>query len=211
MRGFLPSIAKYGALGVLVGAVLAGAVLIVFGDMLAFQRGKDELFSAAAVASSAAAVSRTKDCTVYKEIATIHGDSMAGILVGGGRVTVLENYYACHAAARGDIVDYDYGGAEDLVKRVMGVPGDMLALTKSGSGWHILVNGAPLTNAQGETYLVSDAADRMLSLYVGDAGSIIPDDAYLVLGNNPQGSIDSTWFGLVGIGDLKGKVDFAGR
>ena len=139
------------------------------------------------------------------------GTSMEGILSDGERVTVLKNYYACHAVARGDIVDYDYGGPEDLVKSVMGVPGDMLAFQKSGSRWHILVNGAPLANAQGETYFVSDAAHRMLALYVGDEGGVIPAGAYLVLGNNPTGSIDSTWFGLASAGDFKGKVEMAGR
>jgi|GEM_PF-3025381 signal peptidase I len=203
-------------LGAAVGAALALVTLVVFRNSFALQNGRDELFSAAAASAASAAATalpsaspQTANCTVREETVTVRGTSMEGILSDGERVTVLQNYYACHAVARGDIVDYDYGGPEDLVKSVMGVPGDTLAFQKSGSRWHILINGAPLVNAQGETYLVSDAADRMLALYVGDQGGIILADAYLVLGNNPAGSIDSTWFGLASAGDFKGKVDVA--
>ncbi len=209
MRGFFKSATKCSALGIAVGAAFALVALVVFRNSFVLQNGRDALFSAAAAsaASAAAMIPQTADCAVREETMTVRGTSMEGILSDGEHITVLENYYACHAVARGDIVDYDYGGAEDLVKSVMGVPGDMLAFQKSGSRWHILVNGAPLANAQGETYLVSDAARRMLALYVGDQGGVIPADAYLVLGNNPAGSIDSTWFGLASAGDFKGKVD----
>jgi type IV secretory pathway protease TraF len=47
---------------------------------------------------------------------------------------------------------------------------------------------------------------RVLSLYEKDYKGIIPEDAYLILGNLPQGSLDSSHFGLVGKKDILGKV-----
>ena len=145
------------------------------------------------------------NCAVTTGQAVISGDSMDGILSDGQKVTVLENYYACHDVARGDIVVYNYPG-QPIVKKVMGMSGDMLGLQASGAGWNILINGQPLKNAQGEKYLIGQSGDSMLSLYVHDYKGTIPAGSYLILGNLAGGSNDSTAFGLVGGTDFLGKV-----
>jgi hypothetical protein len=53
---------------------------------------------------------------------------------------------------------------------------------------------------------LDDQGYRLLSLYEKDYKGIIPEDAYLILGNLPQGSLDSSHFGLVGKKDILGKV-----
>ncbi|MEK7212166.1 MAG: S26 family signal peptidase [Patescibacteria group bacterium] len=58
----------------------------------------------------------------------------------------------------------------------------------------------------GKPYLVGDSSYRMLSLYINDYKGQIPVNAYLLLGDNPGGSYDSTAFGLVGRSDILGKV-----
>ena len=47
----------------------------------------------------------------------------------------------------------------------------------------------------------------MLSLYERDYQGKIPEDAYLVLGDNINGSLDSRNFGLIGKQDILGKVE----
>jgi len=46
----------------------------------------------------------------------------------------------------------------------------------------------------------------MLSLYERDYKGVIPKNAYLILGNLVEGSLDSSRFGLVGKSDFLGKV-----
>ncbi len=152
-------------------------------------------------------------CTVTDATATVAGNSMAGIVANGSTVTVEENYYACHDVARGDIVAYNYPG-KPLIKKVFGVPGDTLALAPATSsvsglvltGWSILVNGKALVNSAGYPYVITASGHRMLSIYVNDYRGVIPPDSYLILGDTPWGSEDSTVFGLVGREDLLGKV-----
>jgi type IV secretory pathway protease TraF len=47
----------------------------------------------------------------------------------------------------------------------------------------------------------------MLSLYERDYKGIIPENAYLLLGNNISNSIDSTVFGLVDKSGIIAKVE----
>jgi signal peptidase I len=147
------------------------------------------------------------NCATTEERMTIVGDSLAGIVQSGDSVKVLKNYYACNDPKRGDIIVYGYaGGTQPLVKVVKAIPGDRWELKKSGSGWNILVNGSPAKTSNGTPYLVGDQPYRLLSLYLKDYGGVIPGDTYLILGNEPGGSLDSTRFGLVGRSDFVGKV-----
>ena len=46
----------------------------------------------------------------------------------------------------------------------------------------------------------------MISLYIKDYKGIIPPDTYLILGDNPFGTYDSTRFGLIDKSNIVGKV-----
>ena len=46
----------------------------------------------------------------------------------------------------------------------------------------------------------------MLALYIKNYKGIIPARSYLILGNLPEGSVDSTRFGLIDQSALIGKV-----
>ncbi|MDZ4221864.1 MAG: S26 family signal peptidase, partial [Patescibacteria group bacterium] len=93
-----------------------------------------------------------------------------------------------------------------LVKSVKAIPGDRLGLAEQPGGSHILVNGEILVNSEGEPYLLPEHKAAMIGLYIRDYAGVIPDGAYLVLGNLVRGSTDSTIFGLVDAGRIKGKV-----
>ncbi|MBI2623238.1 MAG: signal peptidase I [Candidatus Liptonbacteria bacterium] len=147
------------------------------------------------------------DCKTTEEKMTIAGDSLAGIVQSGAQVKVVKSYYACKDANRGDIVVYGYaGGTQPLAKIVKAIPGDKFELKKSGNGWNILVNGAPAKNSKGTAYLLGEQQYRLLSLYVKDYGGVIPGNAYLIMGDDPAGSLDSSRFGLVDKSDFLGKV-----
>lgn len=93
---------------------------------------------------------------------------------------------------RGDVVI-----AEDpqdtstfLIKRIIGLPGETVAMTDG----KVSINGAPL-NAP----YVEQAATSTLSVTLGN-------DQYFLLGDNPSQSFDSRSFGGVGRNYIRGKV-----
>lgn len=142
----------------------------------------------------------------------VRGDSLSGIVEPNSTVKILFGYYGCNEIRRGDIVAYNYSGnSNPIIKIVMGLPGDTFHLQEAKGGWNILINGGILTNSGNKTsYLLGEQGYRMLSLYETDYKGIIPEDAYLLLGNLAFGSIDSSHFGLVDKSDILGKVEYAG-
>ena len=102
---------------------------------------------------------------------------------------------------------YEFSGnPEPIIKIVKGVPGDKFGLEKFGNYWQIIINGEVVKNSKGEPYQLSESAYNLLSLYVKDYGGVIPPDTYLILGNLPAGSLDSSRFGLVDKSGIAGKV-----
>ena len=94
----------------------------------------------------------------------------------------------------GDVVLFHSDSSRiPLIKAIRGLPGDRFAV----SNGNIFINGAPATNSAGEPYQLSPPRAAMIALYVHDDHGIIPPDSFLVMGENPAGSIDSTRFGLV--------------
>ncbi|MEO8457052.1 MAG: signal peptidase I [Chloroflexota bacterium] len=97
--------------------------------------------------------------------------------------------------ARGDIIVF-HSPVEDkeLVKRVIGLPGDTVKIDDS----EVVLNGAPLSEpyAVGKTTCI-DACDWT-----------VPDDSYFVLGDNRQNSLDSRSGWFVPIDNIAGKKLF---
>ena len=150
----------------------------------------------------------SKNCNVNEKTVEVKGNSLSGLIEEGAKIKVLENYYACNDVKRGDIVLYDYAGSVNpLIKVVKGIPGDKIDLKQNDkSGWNILINGEILKTSKGEPYNIDTRGYKMLNLYIKDYGGEIPQDGYLILGNNPVGTLDSTVFGLVNKDDFIGKV-----
>lgn len=151
--------------------------------------------------------SNTKSCRTTTQDREVRHSSLSGLIEEGETVKIAFGFYDCHEILRGDIVAYQYAGnTNPIIKIVYGIPGDRFALKKSNTGWLIILNGRPLINAQGTLYVLPDEAYRVLSLYERDYRGVIPLDAFLILGNLPTGSLDSSKFGLVDKGDIIGKV-----
>ena len=132
---------------------------------------------------------------------------MEGILEAGSTITIQMGFYDCNEVKKNDVVICSYSPQRDpAVKIVKGLPGDRLDLRKSGNAWNIKVNRRRLKNRQGAAYSLDERRIKMLQLYIKDYKGKIPRDAYLILGNRPEGSFDSTRFGLVDRSSLVGRV-----
>lgn len=151
-----------------------------------------------------------RQCLIKVEERIVRGNSLAPLIKPGEKVKALFGYYHCHKIEREDIILYSYPGNNvPLIKVVKGIPEDSFELEKiDNKGWYILINGNVLKNSEGIPYLISGNRYKMLALYQRDYQGRIPEGAYLLLGNLPSGSTDSTCFGLVGKQGILAKVVF---
>lgn len=136
--------------------------------------------------------------TFLVEAFYIPSESMTPTLLVGDRVLVNKLSYDLHDVHRGDIVVFKAPPGEetaqirDLVKRVVGLPGD----TIEGRGGHIDINGRQLA----EPYLPKGAESRVF------AAEKVPPGHYYVLGDNRQNSKDSTYFHAIDGSLIVGRV-----
>ncbi|MBV8235720.1 MAG: signal peptidase I, partial [Acidimicrobiia bacterium] len=131
----------------------------------------------------------------------IPSPSMAPALVPGDRVLVSKLSYRLHDIHRGDIVVFKRpphleAGPEvkDLVKRVIGLPGD----TVEARDGEVIVNGTALT----EPYVPKGAVTTSV------APTHIPAHHYWVMGDNRSVSEDSRYFGSISQSLIVGRVFF---
>jgi len=149
-----------------------------------------------------------QDCSIKTEEMIVRGNSLDPLIKSDQTIKALFGYYDCNKIKRGNIVLFDYAGNKNsVIKIVKGISGDKFELRKSDSGWNILINDQIVKNSENEPYLVSGNAYKMLSLYERDYKGIIPEDAYLLLGNRISGSVDSTTFGLIDKSGIIAKVE----
>ncbi len=145
------------------------------------------------------------DCSRFSDV-TVRGDSMAGILSHGDVASLHSRYYSCHEPARGDLAMIEYrGNPAPIVKQVRGLPGDHLTFAKDSYATYLILNRQPLTTTRNEFFYVDESAKKLLSLYL-DSNANIKGGTYLLLGNQPVGSIDSRDFGLLGKRQFLGRI-----
>jgi signal peptidase I len=141
----------------------------------------------------------------------IPSGSMEPTLQIGDRILVDKLAYHLHSVHRGDIVVFsrppaeDCGGPEvnDLVKRVIGLPGDTVSL----SGRHVYIDGKRLDESwlpgadQGVTQVMGNPPYDLAHPYRVPAGE------YYVMGDNRTDSCDSRYWGPITKSLIVGKVD----
>jgi signal peptidase I len=117
---------------------------------------------------------------------------MRPTLEDGEYILVNKLAYKTGEPARGDIIVFIFpiNPQEDLIKRVIGLPGETISVHNGV----VSVNGSPLT----EPYIASPPA------YDGDW--VIPEDQLFVLGDNRNDSRDSHQWQFLPIENVIGKA-----
>lgn len=122
----------------------------------------------------------------------VFGQSMEPNLSPFQRLIVDKLSYRLHTPQRNDIVVVDLPQLDDmLVKRVVGLPGETIAVRQG----LVYVNGAPLL----EPFAHDVDGANMAALTVGP-------NQYFVLGDNRDDSNDSRYFGAVARDRIVGRV-----
>jgi signal peptidase I len=121
--------------------------------------------------------------------------SMVPTLKYGDRVLVNKFIYRFTEPERGDVIVFKsvQGDDQDLIKRVVGVPGDEITVR----GGRLFVNGEP----QREPYVNKKYPDR--SFY---APTTVPKDHVFMMGDNRANSQDSRVFGPVPKENIEGEA-----
>ena len=136
---------------------------------------------------------------------TVSGESMYPSLRDGDKVVVLK---IGASIERGDIVVFERpGGSDPPVKRVIGMPGDVIRFDSAQRAY--FVNGERLDDFAPDGGYPADylalSAPKVRAALTGD-GIAVGKDEYFVLGDNRQGAKDSRYYGAIRIDEIKGKV-----
>jgi signal peptidase I len=109
---------------------------------------------------------------------TVNGDSMLPTLQHGERLLVDKISYRFVEPSRGEIIVFKNPAdtSEQFVKRVIGLPGDKVAISQGV----VYVNDQPIE----ENYTCAPAR-------IGFSPQIVPEGTYFVLGDNRNNSEDS--------------------
>jgi signal peptidase I len=125
--------------------------------------------------------------------------SMEPTLLVGDRILVDKLSYHLHAVHRGDIVvfatppkEVANPGISDLVKRVIGLPGEVVSSSKG----RVDINGKPLA----EPWLPKG------TVTTGIMTQTVPANEYFVMGDNRSDSQDSRFFGPISRSLIVGRV-----
>lgn len=122
------------------------------------------------------------------------GPSMNPTLNEGDIIITNKFIYRFKSIERNDVVvisqDEKY-----MIKRIVGLPGEKVEYQNND----VLING----KAYKETFTNSETED----FTIHDLGyDVIPEDMYLVLGDNRENSLDSRTFGLISKNQIIGKA-----
>jgi signal peptidase I len=125
----------------------------------------------------------------------VDGSSMEPNFHDGDYIIVNRMAYRAGEIERGDVVVFPYplNDEVDYIKRVIGLPGDTIAIY-SGV---VYVNGEEIT----EPYILEAQTDDR-------AEQTVPQDSVFVMGDNRNNSEDSRAWGFLKIEDIIGKAIF---
>ena len=142
----------------------------------------------------------------------IPSESMFPTLKTNDRVLVNKLAYRFSDVERGDIIVFHAppgaatNGVKDLIKRVVGLPGE----TIEGRDGIVYINGRPLDEPYLRTEVRSTTFGPKTVPESGPCDTANPENGdgpcYFMMGDNRQGSRDSTKFGPIGDGAIVGRA-----
>ena len=132
-------------------------------------------------------------------VTQVVGSSMSSTLESGDVLILNKFKYRFMDVERGDIISLEYADTKYLIKRVIGMPGDTVSIKDNT----LYINGEIYIENYLDEGLVYD--DFKLSSL---GFNRIPEDMYLVLGDNREDSLDSREIGLISKDEIIGKVSF---
>ena len=122
------------------------------------------------------------------------GPSMNPTLNEGDIIITNKFIYRFKSIERNDVVVI-FQDEKYMIKRIVGLPGETVEYQNND----VLING----KAYKETFTNSETEDFTIQ----DLGyDVIPEDMYLVLGDNRENSLDSRTFGLISKNQIIGKA-----
>ncbi len=167
-----------------------------------------ELLGVAVLAVVAALLLRTFAVATF----SIPSGSMEPTLKIGDRIIVNKLSYHLHSVDRGNIVVFTTppsencggGPVSDLVKRVIGLPGETISLAQG----RVFINGRVLE----EAWLPPDMRDKtqpgpLVAPFSLEHQYRVPVGDVFVMGDNRTDSCDSRYWGPVRVSTIVGKVD----
>lgn len=132
-------------------------------------------------------------------ITQVVGSSMSSTLENGDVLILNKFKYRFTDIKRGDIISLEYADTKYLIKRVIGLPGDNISIKNN----NLYLNDELYVENYLDEGLVYDDFDLSTLGY-----ETIPNDMYLVLGDNREDSLDSREIGLISKDEVIGKVSF---
>jgi signal peptidase I len=133
---------------------------------------------------------------VYQPV-KVEGGSMEPGLEDQERIVINKLVYRLESIERGDIIVFRYprDTRKSFIKRVIGLPGDRVRIASG----HVFVNEEPLP----ESYVPADYLDAR-----SYPETVVPPNAYFVLGDHRCASNDSREFGPIMRSYIYGKAVF---
>ena len=141
----------------------------------------------------------------------VDGTSMVPTLQSDEYILVDKISYRFHLPARGDIIVFKFPNdpTRDFIKRVIGLPGDRIAIRLVGGTYHVFVNGrmlnepyinGPIDGAYPDTGRDNCAMARTCTPFP------VPANDLFVMGDNRNYSYDSRAWGPVPRNDVIGRA-----
>ncbi|TAJ28818.1 MAG: signal peptidase I, partial [Nitrospirae bacterium] len=105
---------------------------------------------------------------------------------------------------RGDVIVFRYPEDEDkdFIKRIVGLPGDQIEIRNKT----VSVNGVPLDDRAYTQRIDPGVIDGVINPRDNFGPVTVPENAYFVMGDNRDQSLDSRFWGFVRAEKIKGRA-----
>ncbi len=127
------------------------------------------------------------------------GSSMFPTYINGEYLIANKIVYKFKEPSRGDVIIFKHTNEQDLIKRIIGLPGDTVAIVDG----IVHLNGSQLDESE---YLDSSVYTNGGSSLKDNGDSFkVPAGHYFTMGDNRPGSSDSREFGPIELDQIKAK------